>query len=104
MTTTQLLLNMTLSLSVPSQVIKYLANRKLWEADEDVIREIGQTLASHSDELIYKQPGVTSKLFCQLTKALAWSSFQPGGIRFNGFHYEMVGDKLQIVPVEEKDE
>jgi hypothetical protein len=100
MSITQELLNMSLAMAVPLEVSGYLEDKDRWEADTEIIRDIGQVLACQSDELIYKQPGVTSKLFCKLTKALAWSSFQPGGIQFNGYRYEVVANKLQILAVE----
>jgi hypothetical protein len=102
MSTNSDVLNLTLSLAVPMEAAKYVGQPDRWESDTENIRAIGQVLASQGDELLYKQKGVTSKLFCELTKALAWSSFQPGGIRFNGYHYEVINDKLQIAMIEEE--
>lgn len=97
-----LVVNLTLSLAIPLEVSRYVENMDRWEADTEIVRGYAQVLAHQGDELLFKQEGTTAKIFCVLAKSLAWSSFQPGGVRFNGYHYEVVNGKLQISELKEK--
>ena len=82
------LLNCSLAIAVPLALKRYEQSPERWDADKELIVSYAEVFASQGDELLFREEGVTGQLFTKLARALAWLSFQPGGVRFNGVLYE----------------
>ena len=88
MSSTSDLLNLTLAIAVPIAANKYQEAPWQWELDRELIMSYSDVFASQGDELLFRQKGVSGPLFAKLAHALAWLSFLPGGVTFNGVLYE----------------
>lgn len=82
------LLNCNLAIAVPLATKEYEQFPEKWEANRELIISYADVFASQGDELLFRQEGVSGQLFAKLARALAWLSFLPGGVRFNGVLYE----------------
>ena len=82
------LLNCSLAIAVPLAAKEYEQFPERWEADKGLIVSYADVFAHQGDELLFYQKGVSGQLFAKLARALAWLSFLPGGVRFNGVLYE----------------
>ena len=82
------LLNCSLAIAVPLATKEYKQFPERWEADKELIVSYADVFAHQGDELLFYQKGVSGQLFAKLARALAWLSFLPGGVRFNGVLYE----------------
>jgi hypothetical protein len=82
------LLNYSLAIAVPLATKEYQRFPEKWEADKELIISYADVFAGQGDELLFKQKGVSGQLFTKLARALAWLSFLPGGVKFNGVLYE----------------
>ena len=83
------LLNCSLAIAVPLAAKEYEQFPERWEADKGLIVSYADVFAHQGDELLFYQKGVSGQLFAKLARALAWLSFLPGGVRFNGVLYEV---------------
>ena len=82
------LLNCSLAIAVPLATKQYEQFPEKWEADKELIVSYADVFAGQGDELLFREKGVSCQLFAKLARALAWLSFLPGGVRFNGVIYE----------------
>jgi len=82
------LLNCSLAIAVPLATKQYEQFPEKWEADKELIVSYADVFAGQGDELLFREKGVSCQLFGKLARALAWLSFLPGGVRFNGVIYE----------------
>jgi hypothetical protein len=82
------LLNCSLAIAVPIAIKQYEQFPERWDADKELIVSYAEVFAGQGDELLYRKEEVSGQLFTKLARALAWLSFQPGGVRFNGVLYE----------------
>jgi hypothetical protein len=82
------LLNCSLAIAVPLATKQYEKFPERWEADKELIVSYADVFAHQVDELLFREEGVSGQLFAKLARALAWASFLPGGVRFNGVLYE----------------
>jgi hypothetical protein len=89
------LLNCTLAIAVPLVVEEYQSTPYRWESDREKIMGYAEVFCSQADELLFYQKGVSGELFCKLARTLAWLSFLPDGVRFNGVWYK-TSDQLGV--------
>ena len=82
------LLNYTLAIAVPLAVEEYKKTPGKWESDREDIAGNADVFCSNGDELLFYQRGVSGKLFAKLARTLAWLSFLPDGVTFNGVCYK----------------
>lgn len=68
-----------------------------WEDIAAELPEIGQTIASQGDILLYrsKKKGETAKVFNATAKGIAALSFMPGGVTVFGLHFEATHPDLE---------
>lgn len=85
------LLNCTLAIAVPLAVDEYQRNPEKWESDREKITGHVDVFCSNGDELLFYQKGVSGELFAKLARTLAWLSFLPNGVIFNGVLYKTSG-------------
>lgn len=88
MSSTSDLLTLTLAIAVPIAAEQYQRFPERWELDRELIISYSDVFAGQGDELLFRQEGVTGPLFAKLAHALAWLSFLPNGVKFNGVLYE----------------
>lgn len=85
------LLGIALSAAVPLWIDRIQRQGGPVEADYARARECSQLLAEKGDILQFKsaKPGETAHVFNRLAEAMAIMAFCPGGIKFDGMHFEV---------------
>lgn len=84
------LLVMSLECAVPLWIAQF---RSLTDDQRmEIAKVAGQAVAEHGDIIQYrsKKKGETADAFNQLARGLAVLAFAPGGVTFEGVHFEAV--------------
>lgn len=84
------LLRASLSAAVPLWIERVKAYSP--QVREDRARHAVDVIASKGDNILYrsKVAGETAMAFNTLAEAIAIMAFQPGGVEFDGMHWEVV--------------
>jgi len=85
---TEDLLKSALEAAVPLWILKW--KDKTFAERTARAGECGDIIAEHGDIIMFKgkKKGETANAFNALAEALAILSFQPGGVKFMGLHFE----------------
>lgn len=82
-------LSIALSVAVPLRIAEYQKGGGPGDADRDRVREFAIVLGEKGDVLQYGgKPGEAADLFNRLADGLAVLSFQPGGVKAFGEHWQ----------------
>jgi len=84
------LLRIALQAAVPLRIDQLRTKHISVILDETTCRELGDDIATYGDIVMYKSEkrGETAKHFNQLVEAIARLAYNPGGVTFDGVHYE----------------